>query len=357
MAEDEVPHYRNAPVKPRWLERHVEEPIDPALPIVDAHHHLYDFAHEPYDRRDFLADVGGHNVVAAVYVQCFCGYRSDGPEAMRPVGETEYAAAIARESEAAGDRPVVPTAIVGFADMMLGDRVRPVLEAHVEAGGGRFRGIRMTAARDPHIRSQFYAPPPADMMEDAAYRAGLASLRDLGLSYDIMLFHHQLDGLARLADALPDLPIVLNHTGNALGFGPYAQKRAEIFEIWSRGVRLLAERPNVYMKLGGMGMAMWGFDFHARPMPPSSTELADAFRPYVETCIETLGADRCMFESNFPADKGSCSYGTLWNAFKRLSAGASRSERSALFHDTAAAVYELQTRGSGKIRQVPQPPA
>jgi predicted TIM-barrel fold metal-dependent hydrolase len=147
--------------------------------------------------------------------------------------------------------------------------------------------------------------------------------------------------LLDLAQAFPDTPIVLNHVGGPLGAGPYRGQRDEVFAAWRAGMQALAGCPNVHAKLGGLAQAVNAFDFHEQPLPPSSGELANAWRPYLETCIEAFGARRCMFESNFPVDKAMCSYPVLWNAFKRIAAGASDDERNALFHDTAARFYRI----------------
>jgi predicted TIM-barrel fold metal-dependent hydrolase len=178
-------------------------------------------------------------------------------------------------------------------------------------------------------------------MAEPAFRAGFACLAKHGLSFDAWLYHTQIHQLADLARAFPATPIVLDHVGGPLGVGPYRGRRDEVFADWRNGIRALAECPNVHMKLGGLAMVVNGFDFHENVLPPSSGELADAWRPYMETCIEAFGPHRCMFESNFPVDKGMCSYPVLWNAFKRIAAGASSAEKAALFHDTAARFYRL----------------
>ncbi len=108
-------------------------------------------------------------------------------------------------------------------------------------------------------------------------------------------------------------------------------------------MRALARHPNIHVKVGGMGMRLFGFRVHEGELPPASEELAAAWRPYVETCVGAFGARRCMFESNFPVDKGSCGYAALWNAFKRIAAGWSAEERTALFSGTAERVYRLRT--------------
>jgi predicted TIM-barrel fold metal-dependent hydrolase len=161
------------------------------------------------------------------------------------------------------------------------------------------------------------------------------------MSFDAWVYFTQLGELAALADASPETSIILNHIGAPLGVGPYAAKRAEVFDVWSRAISSLAERPNVSVKLGGLGMPAYGFGFENRASPPSSVDLAEAWRPYLLHCIEAFGPDRSMFESNFPVDKQSCSYRVLWNAFKRIVRTASADEKRALFAGSARRLYRL----------------
>ncbi len=334
--------YLGLPPDRSWLEKLREDVLEPELPIIDAHHHLWDHAGDRYLLDEMLADTGaGHNILGTVYVQAFAGYRHSGPEEMRPVGETEFAAAFADECVRRGSHTQLPAGIVSYAELLLGDRVAPVLEAHVEAGGGRFRGIRRIAARDHYVVSVMYPQPPLGMLMEPRFHDGMARLKQLGLSFDCFIFHTQLHELAVLADACPDVPIVLNHCGSPLGIGPYAGKRQEIFDIWAAGLRNVAKRPNVFLKIGGMAIKLFGFGFNDQVLPPSSGELAAAWKPYVETGIAAFGVERCMFEVNFPPDKGGCSYVSAWNAFKRLTVSASADERAALFHDTARRFYRL----------------
>jgi L-fuconolactonase len=327
-----------------WLARHVEEVLEPDLPIVDAHHHMWWRPPEAYQHTEMVEDIraGGHAITHTVFVQCNAMYRSDGPEAMRPIGETEYINGIAAISASGmfGDLRLC-AAIVGFAELQRGDAVAEVLEAHIAVGGGRFRGIRQQAQYDPVLGAMARIAPPQGLLDDAAFRRGFARLAPLGLSFDAWIYFIQLGDLARLAEAFPDTIIILNHIGAPLGIGPYADRRDEVFGLWASAIADLARRPNVICKLGGMGMALHGFGFadHDRPLP--STALADAWRPYIEHCIEAFGPARCMFESNFPVDRQACSYRTLWNAFKHITAGCSAEEKNALFSDTASRVYRL----------------
>ncbi len=332
-----------------WLGLTLEDPIEPELPICDPHHHLWDHPNDHYFLEELLKDIGGgHHIVQTVFMECRSMYRKAGPQEMRPVGETEFVQGIAAQS-ASGQYGTtrVAAGIVGHADLTLGAAVAPVLEAHIAASSNRFRGIRHANAWDASADLRSYMSPPKGLLLDSRFREGFACLQKYGLSFDAGLYHTQLMELVDLARAFPDIPIIVNHVGDPLGIGPYAGKREVVFQEWKRGITALASYPNVVMKLGGLGMEICGFGWHQRATPPSSTELAETMAPYYLWCIEQFGADRCMFESNFPVDKMSYSYTILWNAFKRISEGFSPEDRSALFHDTAAKVYRLATSHRG----------
>lgn len=341
-ASSAAPADVGSPVRQAWLDRRREAILEPELPIVDPHHHLWDRPGWRYLLDELLADLSsGHRVVATVFLQCRAMYRAAGPEALRPVGETEFVNGVAAMSASGGYGPArVCAGIVGFADLRLGAAVREVLEAHLRAGGGRFRGIRHSAAWDASVTHPANAPFPG-LLGDARFREGFAQLAPLGLSFDAWLYHPQLPELTALARSFPDTPIVLNHVGGPLGTGAYAGRRDEVFARWSASIRELATCPNVRVKLGGLGMPRAGFGFHEQPEPPSSEHLAAAWRPYVETCIGAFGAERCMFESNFPVDKESYPYAAYWNACKRLTQGASATEKAALFGGVAARFNRL----------------
>ena len=329
------------PVRNEWLALQQEDILEPDLPIVDAHHHFYDRPGWTYLVDEYLDDMrSGHKLRASVYMQALTRYRPGGAEALKLVGETEFVLASARALD--GSAPRVAQAIVGHADLRLGAAVREVLQAHLDAGQGRFRGIRHLSAWDaqPALVNPLSAAPRGLLLEPA-YREGVAQLAALGLSYDAWLFFAQLPELLELARRFPGLPIIVNHCGGIVRIGSYAQHQPEVFATWSRSMRELAALPNVYVKLGGLGMRINGFGFEQGELPPSSRQLADTWKPWMHTLIEAFGAERCMFESNFPVDKGSYSYATGWNAFKRLAAGASASERQALFSGTASRVYRL----------------
>jgi L-fuconolactonase len=326
------------PVREAWLQRRREDVLEPELPIVDAHHHFYDRPGWRYLSDDYAADaLSGHAVRASVYMQALTRYRASGPEAMKPVGETEYVAQVTEASV-----PRVAAGIVGHADLRLGAAVREVLDAHIDAGRGRFRGVRhlTTWDADASLANPLTAAPQG-LLLDRMFRAGLAQLAPLGLSYDAWLFFPQLPDLIDTAKAHPGTTIIVNHCGGVVRIGAYQARRAEVFERWSASMHELARLPNVHVKLGGLGMRINGFDFDKGELPPSSEQLATAWKPWIETCIEAFGADRCMFESNFPVDKGSYSFATGWNAFKRLTTGCSASERQWLFDGTASRVYRL----------------
>lgn len=332
-------------VPQKWLDQNREDPLEPALPIIDPHHHLWDFPKSRYQLNELLADTGdGHNIRKTVFIECTSQWRADGPEAMKPVGETEYVNGIAAMS-ASGDYGdcQVAAGIVGYADLRLGSAVEDVLQAHVTAAGGRFRGTRHSISYDasPEIHNSHVGAPP-DMYHDPKFQEGFRALGRMGLSFEAWLYHPQLDDLAYLVKKFPENAIVMNHVGGPLGVGPYAGKHDEVFSTWKAGVEKVAKAgDNVCVKLGGLGMPVNGFGFQDRDVPPSSQELADTWRPYVETCIEAFGPERCMFESNFPVDKVSGSYRTYWNAFKRLAAGASTAEKALMFHDVAARFYRI----------------
>jgi L-fuconolactonase len=326
-----------------WLARAPQEPIlDPDLPIIDTHHHLWDLPDHRYLLHELLADLGsGHNVAATVFLQCHAMYRADGPEAMRPVGETEFVAGIAAMSDSGGYGATrVAAGIVGFADLTLGERV--------EAGArGSYPRWRRPVPRGSPLRQLGPDPvigngaPGPDIYRRGDFRAGLARLTALGLSLDAWVFFTQLADVIDLARTFPSTNIILGHVGGVLGYGRYAGRRDEVFAAWKASVAELAKCPNVTMKLGGMMMRAALFDYNAAQRPPSSEELAGWWRPYIETCIELFGPHRCMFESNFPVEKMGIGWVALWNAFKRIAAGASAGEKRALFSGTARRIYRL----------------
>jgi L-fuconolactonase len=329
-----------------WLAQRREAAIDPDLPIVDPHHHLWDRGSR-YLFDEFRADFeSGHKVLATVFVQCDAMYRTDGDPDYAPVGETEFVNGIAAMSASGDYGPTrVAAGIVGFAELRLGARVDAVLEAHLRAAGDRFRGLRGRSVWDADQTIKGSSRDfPRGLLLDSAFREGYGRLAAHGLTFDSWLFHPQIPELADLAGKFPETPVILDHIGAPLEVGVYAGKRDEVFADWRRNLKALAERPNVNVKLGGLAMHLFGFnlDVAHRRAPASSEELAALWRPYIETCIGLFGVGRCMFESNFPVDKRGASYAVLWNAFKRIAHSYSGAEKAALFKDTACRVYRLK---------------
>ncbi len=338
--------YRDDTSLREWLSLGEGEPVlEPGLPIVDAHHHLWDSRWGTYMLPDYLSDLSeGHNFVATVYAEAGAMYRAHGEERFRPIGEIEFARGVAAMADSGRYGATrIAAGIIGAADLLLGAAVRDVLEAGIEAGGGRLKGIRYSVPWDEEdavcTYLAHYVPPR--LLLDSTFREGFAELAPLGLSYDVWLLHPQLPDLVDLARSFPGTSIVLDHLGSVLGVGRFAGKREETFANWRIDMAALARCPNVSVKLGGLGMTQSGFGFHLTDRPATSVQLAEAWRPYIETCIELFGADRCMFESNAPPDLQSSGITELWNAFKRITAAASSLEKRALFAGTAARIYRL----------------
>jgi len=290
---------------------------------------------------ELVKDIDGNNVVKTVFVDAHTGYRKNGPEEMQPVGETELVQNVIMESIQRG-MPGIAAGIVSWADLSLGDRVAPVLEAHITAGKGRFRGIRSMATWDKNPEFTRVFKAPERLLFEPKYREGFAYLRKYNLSIDVMLFHPQLMDLVDLARTFSDTTIILNHTGAPLLDGPYAARREEMVEEWKRNMATLAACPNVFVKLGGVTSILRDFTWQQQEKPQSSAELAQVLSPFFLWCVQHFGVNRCMFESNFPVDRLAYSYNVLWNVFKRITAGFSSEEKSALFHDTAEKAYRLE---------------
>ncbi len=329
-----------------WLAQTEEATLEPELPICDPHHHFWDFrtARLPYQRyllHELVADVSrGHNVRSTVFVEARAMYRADGPPELRPVGEVEFVQGLAAASASGLYGPCrAAAAIVGHADLKLGDRVEPVLAALQAASPNRFRGIRhiVTWNADPRVESR----EREGVLSTPEFRAGARVLARMGLSLDTICCFPQLPEMVAFARAVPELTIVMNHLGGLNRTGPFAGRDDEVMPAWRSGMAALAHCPNVLLKLGGFGMPRFGFDWHTRDKPVGSEELAMQVAPLLSFCIDAFGPERCMFESNFPVDKVSFSHHVLFNAFKRFSAGYSAAERAALFHDTAARAYRI----------------
>ncbi len=323
-----------------WLDRVIEPVLEPDLPIIDPHHHLWVREGNVYLLPELLADLGsGHNVIATVFEECHSMYRASGPEAEKSLGETEFVTGIAAMGASGTFGPSrVCARMVGNVDLTTGDRARGLLERHLIASGGRFAGVRHSTAWDGSDRIHKVVPTPG-LLADRKFRAGFAGLAALGLVFDAWVYHPQLGEVAGLADAFPHTPIVLNHVGSPILGGPYGADRARVFDDWKAGMADLAKRPNVTVKLGALPIRLPGAGAVSREFPPGSEEIATAWRPWMETSIALFGAGRCMFESNFPVQKRWSSYQVTWNAFKRIASGASEQEKAALFAGTAAGVY------------------
>lgn len=321
----------------------IEPVIEPDLPIIDAHHHLGPLPSGPYFIEDFARDLSsGHKVLATVYMECSVMYRNSGQQSLRCVGEAEYAAQMATQSDSGSFGPTrICAGFVGAADFTMGAAVDDVLHALMVGSGGRLRGIRGVANWDADATTNTGTRPfaPKGLLLDDRFRAGVARLVPRNLVYDAWQYHPQLPEISSLADAFPALPIVVNHCGGLLRIGPYAE--AGTFARWKALVADAALRPNMRMKLGGLGAKRAGFGFDRRTKPPSAEQLANYWRPYVETCIELFGPARCMFESNFPPDAAAGTYRTIWNAFKLIAANCSATEKRDLFSGTARRVYGI----------------
>jgi len=338
--------YRKLADLETWTKQVNEPALEPDLPILDPHHHVWDDERGRYLIHELAEDTSsGHNIVATVFIEAGSMYRADGPAEMKPVGEVEFVNGIAAMSASGRyGKTRHCTGIVGHADLMLGDRVQPVLEALIAAGNGRFRGIRHGLVWDTGNAAKFgRRQVPRHQMLDPMFRKGFARLRPLGLSFEAWLFHPQLSDVTDLMRAYPEANVVLNHVGGLLGIPPHDGSRDAVFKTWRASIGELAQFPGLTVKVGGLGMLYCGWNFHLRDTPPSSEELAAAWRPYVETCIDAFGPNRCLMESNFPVDKQSCGYGVLWNALKRITKNFSPTEKAAMYHDTAARVYRLMT--------------
>ncbi|MET0388594.1 MAG: amidohydrolase family protein [Polyangiales bacterium] len=323
----------------------LEDVIDPERPIIDPHHHLWDWPDpRQYMLPELWRDTGsGHNVQKTVFIECGAFYRTGGPEALRSVGETERVAQLAAETQNAAPGKPALAGIVAHTDLTQdAAALSDVLAAHREAGRGFLRGIRHAGARDSDPESlKIRGRGLERQYERDDFRRGVAQLGKLGLSYDTWHYHHQNQAYLALAQAVPDTVFVFDHFGTPLGVGRFAGKRDEIFERWKDDVAAIARCENVYAKLGGLAMPDNGFGWNERATRATSDELVAAQRRYYHHMLECFGPARCMFESNFPVDKPSIGYRSLWNAFKKLSADLSESEKHALFYGTAAKVYRL----------------
>jgi len=328
------------PGSDEWLNQVTEEIIDPDRPIVDPHHHLWRRPNSTYVLDHLWADTGsGHNIAKTVFLECGASYHEDGPDHLKPIGETVFVEEIAAASRTGGG--AVISAIVSRTDMRAPE-LDEVLDAHEAAGKGLFRGIRHAGARDPHPDSlSIPGRAPEGLYADEDYRKGVARLGERGYSFDTWHYHHQNLAFKEMAESVPGTTIVLDHFGTPLGVGPYADKREEIFAKWKDDMAAVAECKNVVAKIGGLAMPDNGFGWNTRDLPPSSDEFVEVQERYYDHTINCFGADRCMFESNFPVDRLSLSYQVLYNGLKKIAAKYTDDEQTAMFSGTASRVYKL----------------
>ena len=311
-----------------WLSQRTEEIIDPGREIVDPHHHLWHQEATFYDLEELWGDTGsGHNITQTVFVECGSSYRDTGPDRAKRSANTDGQATI--------------SAIVARADLDHDD-LDDILDAHEEAGGNLFKGIRHAGAHAHHPEVlSIPGGAPADLYERPAFRRGVDRLGERGLTFDTWHYHYQNKAFLDLAKAVPDTTMILDHFGTPLGVGPYEEKREEIFAAWKEDVAAIAACPNVVAKIGGLAMPDNGFGWNTRATPPSSDEFVEAQSRYYLHMIACFGPERCMFESNFPVDRLSISYQVLWNGLKKIASGFSDADQNQMFSGTAKQVYRL----------------
>jgi L-fuconolactonase len=324
-----------------------DEPIlDPEIAIVDSHQHLFQRPTLRYLFDDYLADTNaGHRIIASVYVETQAFARARGPEWLRPLGEIEFANGIGAMSAsgAFGDSRIC-AAIVGYADLRLGDQLGDYLDRALALAPDRFRGLRQIAVDHPTEAPYRYIAhrPPRGLFKHPEIHNSLRQVARRGLVFDVAAFHTQLPDVIPLADAFPETCFVINHCGHAILMDTPVADRPDVFRLWRATLAECARRPNIICKIGGLGLPFWGFGLEERTDPIGYMELASIWKPWVETTIELFGADRCMMESNYPPDSRSAGFVPLWNAMKYLVRSASESEKAAMFRDTAVRVYRIE---------------
>ena len=345
MNTNKSPHL---PVRQEWLNQHIEDPISPNIPIIDPHHHLWDVGFGRYYIEELLEDINssGHNIVSTVYIMSSSNtkiYSKDGLEEFKPLNEIEFATSEGKRADLIPNNKVkVNASIVGSVDLTYGNKLQPVLEKAVNISEGRLKGIRMLLAShiDPRISSGA-VKSDLGLMLHPNFIDGAKCIENANLSLDFWIYHTQLNEMEKIARALPELTIILNHIGGPIHLGEYEGKQAATHREWRSAMMRLSRIPNINVKLGGLGMAVNGAKFHNNKFPPNSVQLSDVWKPWIYETIDMFGFDRCMFESNFPVDKGSCSYGALWNAFKILAKDMSDDEINKLFSKNAAKIYKI----------------
>ena len=345
MNTNKSPHL---PVRQEWLNQLIEDPILPNIPIIDPHHHLWDVGFGRYYIEELLEDINssGHNILSTVYIMSSSNtkiYSKDGLEEFKPLTEIEFATSEGKRADLIPNNKVkVNASIVGSVDLTYGNKLKPVLEKAVNISEGRLKGIRMLLAShtDPRISSGA-VKSDLGLMLHPNFIDGAKCIQDANLSLDFWIYHTQLNEMEKIARALPDLTIILNHVGGPIHLGEYEGKQAVTHREWRSAMIRLSRIPNINVKLGGLGMAVNGAKFHNDKIPPNSVQLSDVWKPWIYETIDMFGFDRCMFESNFPVDKGSCSYGALWNAFKIIAKDMSDDEINKLFSKNAAKIYKI----------------
>jgi len=345
MNTNKSPHL---PVRQEWLNQHIEDPISPNIPIIDPHHHLWDVGFGRYYIEELLEDINssGHNILSTVYIMSSSNtkiYSKDGLEEFKPLTEIEFATSEGKRADLIPNNKVkVNASIVGSVDLTYGNKLQPVLEKAVNISEGRLKGIRMLLAShiDPRISSGA-VKSDLGLMLHPNFIEGAKCIQNANLSLDFWIYHTQLNEMEKIARSLPDLTIILNHIGGPIHLGEYEGKQAATHREWRSAMMRLSRIPNINVKLGGLGMAVNGAKFHNNKFPPNSVQLSDVWKPWIYETIDMFGFDRCMFESNFPVDKGSCSYGALWNAFKILAKDMSDDEINKLFSKNAAKIYKI----------------
>ena len=328
-----------------WIAQIKEEIINPELPIIDPHHHLWNGDNQlagsfPYLIENLNEDTfSGHNIVGTIFMECAQGYYLDGEEKYKPVGETEFVINLIKDSEKLSKSTNI-MGIIGFADLMLGHEVKDVLNTHLSKGEGLFRGIRHAAGWDKNNEiHNSHSNPIENIYHNKSFMKGAEELINLKLTFDAWHYHHQINDLSIFAKKYPELTIIHDHFGGPLGVGPYEGKKEEIFKKWKDDISLLSESKNVYAKLGGLAMPVNGWNFHKQNKPASSDQIVDMHHEYYLHTINCFGVERCMFESNFPVDRRSVSYHVIWNAFKKMVLGYSDEDKNKLFFKNAKDVY------------------
>jgi L-fuconolactonase len=336
----------DVPNRDAWRDQIVETPIDPELPIIDPHHHIWPKPPVPGSEEwgaeglfEYMANCG-HNITATMFVESGVEHRADGPPHLACVGETEFAEGVAREAQSRGGR--IDGAVAGIiagVEMLRGGAVADVLDAHIEASP-RVHGVRSLTAWDADMPYDMGTRP--GMLVEPSFREAVAELAPRDLVLDVWLMHPQIPDLAALAGEFEHSTFVLDHVGAPMGIGRFASDPDAVFAEWDGLISRLAQFPNVAVKLGGLNMPLTGLCVAEDASAPwTSQKMADVQGRYVRRTIELFGSQRCMFESNFPVDRALTSGNVLWNGFKRMVADLSADERHSLFFETANRIYRL----------------